>query len=121
MPPTPARGQTGSDLIAEYGKVLTKARANIAGWGGRLVFVYLPYPPRFFAPDAPSVKAASVRKKEMLALANKIGVAAIDLEPAFDAHTKPGDLAYAASTHYSEAGYKLAADTIAKALAQKTP
>jgi hypothetical protein len=121
VPPTPARGQTGSDLIAEYGKVLTKARANIAGWGGRLVFVYLPYPPRFFAPDAPSVKAASVRKKEMLALANKIGVAAIDLEPAFDAHTKPGDLAYAASTHYSEAGYKLAADTIAKALAQKTP
>jgi hypothetical protein len=108
-------------LIAEYGKVLTKARASIAGWGGRLVFVYLPYPPRFFAPDAPSVKVASVRKNKILALAKKIGVIVIDLEPAFDAHAKPGDLAYAASTHYSEAGYKLAADAIAKALDLKTP
>lgn len=120
-PPSPARGQTGSNLVAEYGKVLTKARATIAGWGGKLVFVYLPYPPRFFASEAPSVKAASARKMQMLALAKKTGIATIDLEPVFDAYTKPSDLAYAASTHYSEAGYKLAADTIAKTLGLKAP
>jgi hypothetical protein len=120
-PPAPVQGQKGSDLIATYGKVLSKARATVSGWGGKLVFVYLPYPPRFFAPDAPFVKAASDRKKEMLALTKKAGVETIDLEPAFDAYDKPSDLAYAASTHYSEAGYKLAADTIAKALDLKTP
>ena len=107
-------------MIAKHGKVLIKARATISGWGGRLVFVYLPYPPRFFTPDAPSVKAASVRKNKILALAKKTGVTAIDLEPTFDAHAKPSDLAYAASTHYSEADYKLAADTIAKALGLNT-
>ena len=74
VPPAPARGQTGSDLVAEYSKVLTKARATIAGWGGKLVFVYLPYSPRFFAPEAPAVKAALARKKQMLALANKGGI-----------------------------------------------
>ena len=42
------------------------------------------------------------------------------LNPAFDAHAKPSDLAYAASTHYSEADYKLAADTIVKALGLNT-
>jgi hypothetical protein len=49
-------------LIAKYGKGLIKGRATISGWGGRLAFVYLPYPPRFFTLDAPSVKAAPVRK-----------------------------------------------------------
>jgi hypothetical protein len=48
-------------------------------------------------------------------LAKKTGVTVIDLEPAFDTHAKPSYLAYPASTHYSEAGYNLAADTIAKA------
>jgi len=46
---------------------------------------------------------------------------AINLEPAFDAYAKPCDLAYAGRTHYSGAGYKLAADTIAKALGLKKP
>jgi hypothetical protein len=48
-------------------------------------------------------------------LAKETGITAIDLESAFDAH-----VAYAASTHYSEADYKLAADTIAKALGLNT-
>jgi hypothetical protein len=103
-------------LIAKYGEVLIKARATISGWGGRLVFVYLPDPPRFFSLDAPLVKAASVLKNKILTLAKKTGVTVIDLEPTFDSHAKPSDLTYAASTHYSEAVYKLAADTIAKAL-----
>ncbi|NKB20524.1 MAG: hypothetical protein GKS01_08495 [Alphaproteobacteria bacterium] len=121
VPPKPARGQSGGDLIAEYGKVLTKARTMAAGWDGKVVFVYLPYPPRYFAPDALAVKAASARKQQMLALAKKAEVSTIDLEPAFDAYAKPGDLAYAANTHYSEAGYRLAAETIAKALVLKKP
>jgi hypothetical protein len=53
-------------------------------------------------------------------LAKETGITAIDLESAFDAHAKPSDLAYAASTHYSEADYKLAADTIVKALGLNT-
>lgn len=72
-------------------------------------------------PKPPSVKAASERKKEMLTLAKKTGIATIDLEPAFDVYVRPSDLAFAASTHYSEAVYRLAADAIAKALSQKTP
>jgi hypothetical protein len=52
-PLAPAQGQNGGDLIAKYGKVLIKARATISGWSGRLVFVSLPYPPRFFTPNAP--------------------------------------------------------------------
>jgi hypothetical protein len=100
----PAQGQNGGSLIAEVGKVLTKACTINAGWDGRLMFVYLPYLPRFFAPDAPSVKAAPVRKNKILTLAKKIGVTAIDLEPAFDVYASPGGLAYAPSKYYSEAG-----------------
>ncbi len=118
-PPKAAQGISGDDLVAAYGGILTKAQTLISGWVGELVFVYLPYPPRFFAPDAPAVKAASERKKEMLALAKKVGVRIIDLEPVFDGHKNSRDLAYAASTHYSEAGYRLAAETIAKQLGLK--
>jgi len=53
-------------------------------------------------------------------LAKETGITTIDLEPAFDTHAKPSDLAYPASTHYSEAEYKLAADTIVKALGLNT-
>ena len=118
-PPKVAQGEQGSGLLNEYGRILIKAQRTVASGCGKLVFVYLPYPPRFFAPDAPAVKAASERKKEMLTLAKKAGVKTIDLKPAFDGYKNPSDLAYAASTHYSEAGYRLAAETIAKSLGLK--
>ncbi|MBK20681.1 MAG: hypothetical protein CMM52_17755 [Rhodospirillaceae bacterium] len=119
FPPPQATGQKGQSLDVEYGRILSIARETVSSWGGKIVFVYLPFPPRFFAPDAQAVQAASNRKETILSMAKKVGVETIDLGPKFDSFSDPGELAYAASTHYSEAGYRLAANAIAKKLGLK--
>lgn len=109
------KGKDGKDLLSLGG---TSGVVNVVCNEGGSFFHY---PPRFFVPEAPAVRAASERKKEMLNLAKKVGVKTIDLEPAFAGYENPSDLTHAASTHYSEAGYALAAATIAKVIGLKNP
>ena len=96
-----------------YRKVLSTAKAEVAAWGGELVFVYLPWTPTFQSPY----------RGEILKTAEELGLNTIDLRPDFEKYHAQSELfaiwdGYSVG-HYSPVGYKILADKILKFLDEK--
>lgn len=93
------------------GKTLRQAKTVVGGWGGELVFVYLPGPTRYTNPlarwDADGFK--SLVFKEVAS----VGLARIDVDHDFRRVENPLGLFRG---HYNEDGYLRVARTISEAL-----
>lgn len=118
--PPPSSADTRATL-ALFRDALKSAADAAAGWGGRLVVLYLPPPARYFETPPGWVAAVDRRKSRALAVARALGLKVIDAQAAFDRAPDPRALAFGPSTHYSEAGYRLAAETLIRALGPVPP
>jgi lysophospholipase L1-like esterase len=100
-----------------YGRILAKARDEVASWGGRMHFVYLPAHTRYKSPDE-----VAPFKDDLLASVRRLGVPTIDVVEVFEPVPDPLDLFPSRSQgHYVEAGYQLVAEAILRALDEQRP
>lgn len=95
--------------------VLKEARRTVEAWRGRLVFVFMPDSPRYFAAARDSRIRDRVRQR-ILAIVAGLGIPLIDVHPAFAAERDPRALFVFPGSHYNEAGYRLAAETIGRGI-----
>ncbi len=94
--------------------VLTRARDDVAGWGGELVLVYLPSWQRIMEPDL-----ATPHKEKILTLVRDLGIVAIDPTGVFQDHPDPAALfPFGLDGHYSPAGFRLLVREIEAGLAR---
>ncbi len=98
-----------------YRELLTTARNLVDGWGGELVFVYLPEWGRISGSDA-----AMPHRDAMLELVRGLDVDIMDATPVLMGHEDPLSLfPLGLSGHYNEAGYALVADGIADFIGER--
>jgi hypothetical protein len=99
--------------IESFRRILIRARTVTSSWGGRLVFVYLPdearYAGLFGGSDAEAYAAP------LKSMVSGLDIPIVDVSSAFAADAQPRRLFHG---HYTEAGYGLVADTVARALSQ---
>jgi hypothetical protein len=92
---------------------LIQAKARVAGWGGRLYFVYLPEWARYTSYES----WGKNKRDDVLKLVRDLGIPIIDLDPPFRATGDPLSLfPFRAQSHYAEAGHRLVADEVLRAL-----
>jgi len=87
--------------------VLARAMEAASGWGGRLLFVYLPGEHRFTT-NVARIESDAYRER-VLAEVKGLGLAVIDLTPVFARHPWPKSLFHG---HYSPAGNALVAEAV---------
>jgi hypothetical protein len=96
-------------------EVLKDGTNFVDSWGGRLYLVYLPAWTRYADPGEACVddRGDKFLHDQALSVARNVDVPVIDITPAFDAHPDPLSLfPFRLRGHYSEAGYRVVADTI---------
>ena len=105
-------------LLDSYGQVVLAADRQVDALGGKLVLVYLP--------DWVRIKGRLAdlgyqQKEDVLAIAKRAGIPVVDIGEIFRTHPDAahGFLVYAGS-HYSEEGYRLAADYVLSRLPEFT-
>jgi hypothetical protein len=100
-------GET-SDL---HSRILAQAKAQIAAWGGRVYFVYLPaWRPNWDAHE---------EDREIARIVSSLEIPMIDLRPAFRAHGDPLALfPFRMHNHYNIEGHRLVADEILRFIAR---
>ena len=93
------------------GRVLAAARDEVRGWGGDLLFVYLPSRRVVYLPSRRDVLSGdNPNRQEILRTAADQGLTVIDLTPLFVAKPDPPALFQARTgTHYSLSGHELVA------------
>jgi len=111
------------DELALFARVLREARATVSGWGGRLVFVYLPAWPE---PARQLGEKEYARGKEetarrVRALVAEMGLPLVDVEAAFRRDPQAEGLYACPGCHYSPAGYALAARAVLATLDGAAP
>jgi hypothetical protein len=101
-----------------FARVLAEARRATEGWGGRLVFAYLPaWPatPRQLG-EAEYARAKAAMGERARGVVASLGIPLVDVERRFEAEPDPRALYACPGCHYSASGYELAARTILDAL-----
>ncbi|MGI9625218.1 MAG: hypothetical protein ACR2QM_00165, partial [Longimicrobiales bacterium] len=95
-----------------FKRVLGQAQAEVEGWGGQMMFVYLPSWRRFAHPED-----ASPHKASVLAEARSLGLTVVDPTPAFEAHPDPPRLfPFGVDGHYTSEGFGILVDEIVRGL-----
>ena len=88
-----------------FGEVLETARDAVAGWGGRLVFVYLPS------------RRSSEWRAQTLEVCRRLGLPVLDIERRFAGEKdRFEDYFYDHAEHYTETGYRRAGQMIVEEL-----
>ncbi|MDA0702012.1 MAG: hypothetical protein O3A96_02065 [Proteobacteria bacterium] len=98
--------------LALFERVLARARDDVHGWGGRMVFAYLPSWNTLFRPTA----SLDRMREDVLDIAHRLDLPVVDLLPAFDQAADRHALFYYPGSHYSPEGHALAAHEIGEAL-----
>lgn len=106
------RQETFDQLHAVLARAIEVAR----GWGGEIVFIYLPGRQRF-STRLGWIESEAARQRVLRVVAS-LGLPLVDLTPVFAATGWPPDLF---AGHYSIAGNALVAQTVAAALADRGP
>jgi hypothetical protein len=103
--------------LSDLELTLIRAREVVDGWGGTLLFAYLPATERYRFPDAPEVAELPKVEAEVTQIAANLRVPVIDLGPALAAE-RPALLFPKAEwpVHFTEEGYRLVAAAIAERL-----
>jgi hypothetical protein len=98
--------------------ILQRANDLVKGWGGKLVFTYLPLLSNKGTLDKNIMAAYAVRGK-VLEIARSLGIDVIDLEHAFDDQPDPFSYFPLRPVHYSVKGHMFIADKIIEAINKK--
>ncbi|MDH4088576.1 MAG: SGNH/GDSL hydrolase family protein [Nitrospira sp.] len=107
--PMPARTHEELDLFA---KALSEAKTTVAGWGGTLIFVYLPQYERYN-----NLKFVNKDRDQVLRIVRDLGLPLIDLHPTFEAQADPLKLfPFRRAGHYNETGHRVVAEEMLKFL-----
>lgn len=97
--------------------VLSKAQTQVGGWGGQLVFVYLPDWSRYAGYSAPG----AMQYQDVLAVARGLGLTTVDIHAAFQAHGDPlSNFPFRRAAHYNDAGHRVVAEEVLKTLTAET-
>jgi hypothetical protein len=89
-----------------FGDILREAKATIAGWGGRLYFVYLPARDRY-------AEHQDYSKALVLSKVKDVDLPVLDLTESFSAQKDPIELfPFGRFAHYNEAGNRLVAKEV---------
>ena len=96
------------DALDLFTQVLARARDVVEGWGGRLVFLYLPGEGRYASWLAG--KDADGYRRAVLDRVRGLGVPVIDIVPVFAGHARPRDLFCG---HYTAQGHAMVAGAVA--------
>ncbi len=100
-----ARAGSAAQDFRSFGDALEIARDAVAGWGGRLVFVYLPG------------RSAGPYRAETSEVCRRLGLPVLDIELRFAAERdRFEDYFYSFGGHYTETGYRRAGQMIVEEL-----
>lgn len=110
---------TAADLdgptMNAFRHVLLKVKGRIDGWGGQLVFVYLPDWARYTNDTSPGES----RRGAVLSLVRNLEIPIVDMVPVFQANGDPLSLfPFRRPGHYNDMGHRLVAEEVTKALSQ---
>jgi hypothetical protein len=114
----PYRLAASAPELALFARVLAEAKRTVEGWGGRLVFAYLPAweePPRQLG-EAEYHRLRREAGARARAIARDLELPLVDVEAAFAAHPDRGELYACPGCHYSPQGYGVAAAAVLAAL-----
>jgi hypothetical protein len=103
--------------IPEFRDTLRQARHLTEGWGGRFTLAYVPRVDRFMG-QASADPAFDQLRKQVLEAAAAEGIPVIDLYETFRDEPQPMRM-YAADSHFSAEGAKVAAAAIVQKLASR--
>jgi hypothetical protein len=113
-----ARGAHIDAAIADYERVLAEASRRVEGWGGTLVFVYLPQWSSF-TPLQRSRFLFENYRGEILAAAKRQGLEIVDVGDAFRRTGDPlGLFPFRRPGHYNCEGYRIMGEAIANKLSE---
>ena len=100
----------GMDLFRE---VLSRAKADVSGWGGTLYFVYLPGWGRYGG--EPEIGAG--QRAQVLTSVKNLGIPVIDIYSAFEAQGDPMPFfPFRGPGHYNEKGHRVVGREIVKTI-----
>ena len=95
-----------------FGKVLSDAKTTVAGWGGTLVFIYLPQYERYTNPEL-----VNKNRDQVLRIVRDLSLPLIDLHHTFEAQADPLKLfPFRRTGHYNENGHRVVAEEVLKFL-----
>lgn len=103
------------DDFALFAAALAEAKRVVAGWGGQLLFVYLPDSTRYLSGPRHGVIREHIRSRTLAAVAS-VGLPVIDVHRVFAAEREPMAMFRYPGSHYNERGYRTAANAVARAL-----
>lgn len=105
----------GAAYVGFLERILRESKSLVEGWGGRLVFVYLPSLDRY----GPSGGGPHPGHDPVLARAASLDLPVIDLTPVFTADRDPlRFFPFRVAYHYSDAGHALVGRTVLRHLAR---
>jgi hypothetical protein len=112
--PVPYQPPLPKDQLELFRTTLNKAQQVVNGWGGDLVFVYLPRYERY----VPAI-GGQPNRDDVLAIVRSLGISLVDLHPVFAAQKDPlGLFPFKLPTHYNSAGNHVVAEEILRGLHQ---
>ena len=95
-------------------QILLDAKTQTEGWGGKLIFVYLPDWTRYTRYYSGATASA---RAEVVKLVRGLAIPIVDINAAFQAHGDPLSLfPFRREGHYNEAGHRVVADEVLRAL-----
>jgi hypothetical protein len=108
-PPLPALSREDLDL---FRKVLSEAKTTVAGWGGTLVFIYLPQYERYTNPEV-----VNKDRDQVLRIVSDLNLPLIDIEHTFETQGDTLNLfPFKRYGHYNENGNRVVAKEVLKFL-----
>ena len=102
--------------LEAFGSVLRQANKTVQGWGGQFYVVYLPAPGRYSRPLSGVFTDELRQRGRVLGLLRDLRIPVIDVSPAFEAAPNRAALYFDERSHYTPAGYALAAETVVRQL-----
>lgn len=114
LPVSIALPGSGAD-VGRLPEILARARDDVHGWGGELVVVYMPAYLRYRT----VLGDPFPERAKVLDVLGDLGIRTVDLHEAFSATGNPKALWVTPRSHLTAEGYRLAADAIGRALAER--
>jgi hypothetical protein len=93
-------------------QILERAKWDVEGWGGRMIVVYIPAYARYAVWAGEGQRG----REELLRLVEDLGLPIVDLDPGFRETGDPRDLWTHPQGHLTPAGYRTAAEAMARAI-----
>lgn len=100
-----------------FRQTLASAKRLVGSWGGRLIVVYLPDSARYFAASHNSQTRDHLRQQALKTL-EELDLPVVDVHRAFASQKDVATLFQYPGSHYSNAGYRVAAEAIEEKLAE---